>query len=100
MKRAVRNQIPQANNIDPVSKIIQRRDLSQKMKIKAYVDKKCYVKPSDINFGDSVLVKRPFTMSKGSTVYDPNPMMVVKMKGSMITAKKCKRLCHEKFIIL
>jgi hypothetical protein len=57
------------------------------MKIKAYADKKCYVKPSDISLGDSVLVKRPFTMSKGSTVYNPNPMTVVKTKGSMITVK-------------
>ncbi|CAB4043861.1 Hypothetical predicted protein [Paramuricea clavata] len=55
------------------------------MKIKAYADKKCYVKPSYINLGDSILVKRPFTMSKGSTVYNPNPMTVV--KTSMITAK-------------
>ena len=87
MKRAVRNKIPQANNVDPVSEIIRKRDSSQKMKIKAYADKKCYVKPSEINLGDSVLVKRPFTMSKGSTVYNPNPMTVVKTKGSMITAK-------------
>jgi hypothetical protein len=92
--------IPQANNVDPVSKVIRKRDLSQKVKIKAYANKKWYVKPSDINLGDSVLVKRPFTMSKGSTVYDPNSMTVVKTKGSMITAQECKHLCNETFIIL
>jgi hypothetical protein len=71
----------------PVFEIIRMRDSSQEMKIKAYANKKCYVKPSDINLGDSVLVKRPFTMSKGSTVYNPNPITVVKTKGSMITPR-------------
>ena len=87
MERAVRNTIPQANNVDPVSEKFRMRDSSQKMKIKAYANTKCYVKPSDINLGDSVLVKRPFTISKGSTAYNPNTMTVVKTKGSMITAK-------------
>ena len=87
MKRVVRNKIPQTNNVDPVSEIIRRYDSSQKAKIKAYADQKSYVKPCDITLGDPVLVKRLLAKSKGMSVYKPNPMMVVKVKGSMITAK-------------
>ena len=87
MKRAVRNKIPQADSADPVSEIIRKHDSLQKMKIKSYADNKHHVKPCNISPGDSVLVKRPFNMIKGSTVYNPDPMTVVQCKGSMITAK-------------
>lgn len=86
LKRPVRNKLPQANHVDPVSEIIRKRDSSQKAKIKAHADNKTYVKPCTISPGEAVLVKRPFTMSKGETAYDPNPMIVVSKKGSMITA--------------
>ena len=39
-----------------------------------------------------MLVKRPFTVSKGAPVYDPNPMIVVGRKGSMITAENENRM--------
>ena len=102
MKRAVRNKIPQANTADPMSEIIQKYDSLQKMKIKSYADNKHYVKPCNISLGDSVLVKRQFTMAKGSTVYNPDPMTVVQRKGSMITAKNenTTLYSHEKFVIL
>lgn len=87
LKRAVRNKLPQANHVDPVSEIVRKHDSAQKLKIKAHADNKNYVKPCDINLGESVLVKRPFTVSKGATVYDPTPMTVVRKKGSMITAE-------------
>lgn len=45
-----------------------------------------YAKPCAISPGEAVLVKIPFTVSKGETAYDPNPMIVVGKKGSMITA--------------
>lgn len=87
MKRAVHNKIPQANSVDPISDIIRKHDSSQKMKIKVYADNKRCIKPCDISPGDAVLVKKPFNMVKGSTVYNPNPMTVVQKKGSMITAR-------------
>ena len=68
MKRAVRNKIPQIKNVDPIAEIIRKHDSIQKMKIKAYADSKGYVKLGDIILGDSVLVKRPFTRSKGMSV--------------------------------
>ena len=87
LKRPVRNKLPQANHIDPVSEIIRERASSQKSKIKLYADNKAYVKPCTISPGQNVLVKRPFSVSKGGTVYDPIPLTVVNKKGSMITAK-------------
>ncbi|XP_028413678.1 uncharacterized protein LOC114536535 [Dendronephthya gigantea] len=87
MRRFVRSKIPQIDRADPVSEIIRKRDSFQKEKMKLYTDNKCYVKPSNIFVGDSVLVKRPFPMNKGASVYDPNPMTVVGAKGNMITAK-------------
>ena len=45
------------------------------------------VKPCNISPGEAVLVKSPFSVSKGGTVYDPIPMTVVSKKGSTITAE-------------
>ena len=87
LKRPVRNKLPQANHIDPVAEIVRERDSSQKLKMKAHADNKAYVKPCNISPGESALVKRPFSLSKGGTVYDPIPMSVVSKKGSMITAE-------------
>ena len=87
LKRPVRNKLPQANHIDPVAEIVRERDSSQKLKMKAHADNKAYVKPCNISPGESVLVKRPFSVSKGGTVYDLIPMTVVSKKGSMITAE-------------
>ena len=91
LKRPVRNKLPQTNYVDPVSEIVRERDFSQKSKFKAQADSKVYVKPSTISPGETVLVKRPFTASKGATVYDPTPLTVVDKKGSMITAQNENR---------
>ena len=55
--------------------------------MKAHADNKPYVKPCNKSPGEAVLVKRPYSVSKGGTVYDPIPMTVVSKKGSMITAE-------------
>ena len=39
-----------------------------------------------------MLVKRPFTVSKSAPVYDPNPMIAVGRKGSMITTENENRM--------
>ena len=92
LKRPVRNKLTQTNFVDPVSEIVRKRDLSQKSKFKAHAHSKVYVKPSTISPGETVLVKRPFTASKGATVYDPTPLTVVDKKGSMITAQNKNRM--------
>ena len=55
--------------------------------MKAHADNKAYVKPCNISPCEAVLVKRPYSVSKGGTVFDPIPMTVVSKKGSMITAE-------------
>ena len=55
--------------------------------MKARADSKAYVKPCKISPGEAVLVKRPFSLSKGELGYDPTPMPVVSKKGSMITTE-------------
>lgn len=87
LKRPVCNKLPQANHIDPVAEIVRERDSSQKLKMKAHADNKAYVKPCNISLGEAVLVKKPFSVSKGGAVYDPTPMTVVSKRGSMITAE-------------
>ena len=87
LKRPVRNKLLQVSHVDPVSEIIRKYDCSQKSKIKGHADSKTYLKQCAISLGETVLVKRPFTLSKGTPVYDPNPMTVVGRKGNMITAE-------------
>jgi hypothetical protein len=86
LKRAVRNKLPQTTESDPVSEIVRKHDDEQKRKMKMYADNKQYVKPSDIDIGDSVLVRRPFNLIKGNTPYEPTPLTVTHINGTMITA--------------
>ena len=48
------------------------------------------MKPIDITVGDTVLVKRPPHLGKG-TAYEEMPMKVVARKGTMITASSGER---------
>jgi len=79
-KRPVRNKLPQANHADPVAEIIRKCDYPQNSKIKAHADSKTYVKPCTIPPGETVLVKRPFSVSKGRSVYDPTPMTILSLR--------------------
>ena len=87
LKRAVRNKLPQSTCADPVAEIVRKRDVEQKWKMKYYADRKRYVKPCDLEVGEPVLVKRPFTASKANSPYESRPMTIVARKGSMITAR-------------
>jgi len=84
LKWPVQNKLSQANHIDPVAEIVCKPDSSQKLKMKAHTENKAYVKPCNTSPGKAVLVKRPFSVSKGGTVYDPTPMTVVRKKGSTV----------------
>jgi transposase InsO family protein len=87
LKRAVKNKLPQTPQNDPIAEIVRKRDSQQKLRMKSYADGKRYVKPSDLEVGDPVLVKRPFNMVKGNTPYETEPLTITAKKGSMITAK-------------
>lgn len=59
-------------------------DKHAKDNMKRYADSKAYVKPSDLNIGDNVLVKD----MKSKMPYETDPLTIISKKGSMISAKR------------
>ena len=64
-----------------------QRDLEKKMLMKGYADNKRYVKPSDIQVGDSVLVRRE-AINKTTPAYEAEPLRVQYRKGTRVVAKR------------
>ena len=62
-------------------------DLEKKMQIKGYADNKRYVKTSDIQIGDSVLVQRQ-AVNKATLAYETEPLQVQYRKGTGVVAKR------------
>ena len=83
--RTIKSRLPRL--ITPIAEdsSIREHDTKAKRKIKQYADRKAYVKPNDLKVGDTVIVRSDNT-SKALTPYQPNPMTIIKKKGSMITA--------------
>ncbi len=86
LKRVVKTKLPAVIEDDPASATVRVRDSEQKRKMKEYADRARYVKPCDLQIGDSVLVKTPFNLVKGNLPYETTPLVVTQKKGSMITA--------------
>ena len=63
---------------------VEERDKNAKLKMKENADKR-RAKDSDLNIGDTVLVRQR-KQNKFSTRFDPNPFQVVRKKDTMITA--------------
>ncbi|GFN74628.1 transposon ty3-g Gag-Pol polyprotein [Plakobranchus ocellatus] len=86
--RVVKNKLFAAPiQTDPINTCIRCNDAAAKAKMKHYADCKSYIKRSDIQIGESVLVKQSDT-TKPTTPYEPIPYMVSNKKESMITAKR------------
>ena len=68
-------------------KELYQRDLEKKMQMKGYADNKRYVKTSDIQIGDSVLVRRQ-AVNKASPAYETEPMQVQYREGNRVVAKR------------
>lgn len=64
-----------------------QRDLEKKMQMKADADRKRNVKTSDIQVGDSLLVKQDFS-SKASPPDEGEPLEVQHRKGTQVVAKR------------
>ena len=75
--------IPREHNFEELF----QKDLEKKMQMKEYADNKRYVKPSDIQVGDSVLVRRE-TINKSTPAYETEPLQVQYRKGSRVVAKR------------
>ena len=66
---------------------VRNHDSKQKLKAKKYADRNSYVRHSDINIGDNVLLKIR-KMNKLTPNYDPIPYTVINKKGTMVTATR------------
>lgn len=86
--RPMRTKLPQVPPARPDDEGMRDKDNTSKGKMKEYSDRKVYVKPSHLSEGDKVLVRRDPSNKKSSTPYDPDPYVVSKRKGTMVTAKR------------
>jgi len=66
---------------------LYQRDLEKKMQMKGYADNKRYVKPSDIQVGDSVLARKE-AINKATPVYEAEPLRMQCGKGTRVVAKR------------
>ena len=70
----------------PDDTVIRHNDKKRKLKMKQYADKRRHTAVMKIKVGDTVLCKQERKHSS-TPLYDPDPMVVIGVKGSMITAK-------------
>ena len=66
---------------------LRKTDAERKRKIKFYADQKKNIKFSNIDVGDTVLLKIKRDR-KSDPYYDPNPYRVIERKGNMIIAER------------
>ena len=90
-RRQTRSKLPTtsttpSHNQQTLYDLTKLTDSFQKQKMKNYADNK-NSKPSNINIGDTVIVKQNKT-NKQTPPFDPKPYVVTDMKGSMITASR------------
>ena len=84
--RPLKTKLPEMSKTTPNPDILES-DRVAKAKMKAYADRKCYVRPSPLEKGDTVYVKRDTTKKKKSdTPYRLEPHTIISKKGSMVTA--------------
>ena len=68
-----------------------KRDREQKEKMKKYVDKRRHTAAMRIKVGDTVFCKQEKKNSL-TLLFDPVPMVVIGIKGDMITAKNNQKI--------
>ena len=67
--------------------VLRNRDANRKADMKEYADRKGYVKRSDLQEGDLVLVRNAPTLRKSSAPFEKDPYRIVNKNNSMITAE-------------
>ena len=80
--------VPCESNLKPA--LMREHDAHQKLKMKTLAESRRPIKDSDIQVGDTVLVKQPKT-GKFSTPYHPVPLKVTNKNHSMLTAEEGDR---------
>ena len=73
-----------------------QNEVNDKLKSKVYAKARRRIKESDVQVGDTVLVKQPKT-GKLSTLYNPFPLKVTDKNHTMITAENEIRTVTVKF---
>ena len=66
---------------------LRKTDAERKRRIKYYADKKKNIKYSDIEIGDTVLLKIKRNR-KSDPYYDPKPYTIIQRKGNMLVAER------------
>ena len=69
---------------------VRTKDARSKETMKQNADSKSYVKELDIKVGDTVLCRQA-KLNKKTTPFNSKPMIVVKRKGSLVTARNATR---------
>ena len=82
--RPVQTTIPKMPRKHPQHKQLKARDAQKKQEMKQYNDQRRHARNHTIKIGDKVLVSQKKSTTKPP--YNPTPMTVTKVKGSMVTA--------------
>ena len=88
--RNIRTKLPQIEvKVDKseIDKKIEHHDKDVRQKMKEYADKRRNAKATTMKIGDCVFVKQK-RKNKLSTRFDPRPLRVTNIKGTMVTAKR------------
>ena len=85
--RTYRVRLPEFSTFQKDDRELRERDAKKKSKAKHHADKKRYVKTSNIQVGDAVLVRNE-KKGKVEPKYDHRPYTVVVKKGTMVTASR------------
>ena len=89
--RKIRTRLPEPEVTVPnIDAELRHNDFERKTKMKLYADNKRHTRVSDLQVGDSVLVRQP-KENKLTTPFNPQPLEVIQKKGSMITAGNSRR---------
>ena len=83
--RKVRNKLPHLTTTLDIDKEVREADQKAKEKMKESADTKRRARPSDIQIGQTVLVRQR-KHNKFSTRFDSRPFKVTRKSGTMITA--------------
>ena len=84
--RQIRTPVPSLLKKSFNREMARKLDMEKKKHQKEFHDQRHHAKPTVIGLGDTVLLKQRKTTTQPP--YDPRPWLVIRKKGSMVTAKR------------
>lgn len=85
--RTIRDKLPNINQPVINDEEMRDQDLQSKQKGKEYTDKKRHAKSSEIEVGDTVLLKKMVRANKLAPIFEPIPHEVIERKGGELVVK-------------